>query len=153
MENDVKNNPEYINGNFFIYQSAQGAGRYAPHFSDGAFFEKARRYGRQAGVAVIYAGLLLFYLLKKPDLPWKVRLTIAGALGYFILPFDVLPDFIVGLGFSDDLSVLMGVLACCYVHVDDGVRERARAKVKEWFGEHCDGTGVVDGILGARSAA
>jgi uncharacterized membrane protein YkvA (DUF1232 family) len=148
MENEVKNND-----NFFSRGPGEDTGRYASHYSEGAFLAKARWYGRQAGVAVVYAGLLLFYLLRKPDLPWKVRLTIAGALGYFILPLDVLPDFIVGLGYSDDLSVLMGVLACCYVHIDEGVRERARAKVREWFGERHEGTRVVDHILGVRSLA
>ncbi len=147
MDNTVENNP--IHGNFFAHPPAGGGG-YASHYSEGAFLEKARRYGRRAGVAVVYAGLLLFYLLKRPDLPWKVRLTIAGALGYFILPADMLPDFILGLGFSDDLSVLLGVVTCCYGHVDDGVRERARAKVKELFGERCDGTGIVDRAIGAR---
>jgi uncharacterized membrane protein YkvA (DUF1232 family) len=145
MDNNAKNDPGF--------QHVGGAGHYASYYSEGGFIEKARRYGRQAGVAVIYAGLLLFYLLKRPGLPWKVRLAIAGALGYFILPLDTLPDFIVGLGYSDDLSVLLGVLACCYMHVDDGVRERARAKIKEWFGERCDGAMAVDSILGARSAA
>jgi len=128
-------------------------GRYASHYSEGAFFEKVRMYGRQAGVAVVYAGLLLFYLLRKPDLPWKVRLAIVGALGYFILPFDALPDFIVGLGYTDDLSVLIGVLACCYMHVDGGVRERARAKASEWFGDQCGGMALVDKMLGGRYAA
>lgn len=147
MDNTVENNP--IRGDFFSNRTGRG-GSYAAHYSEGAFLDKARRYGRQAGVAAIYAGLLLFYLLKRPDLPWKVRLAIAGALGYFILPADMLPDIIVGLGFSDDLSVLLGVLTCCYGHVDDGVRERARAKVEELFGERCDGTGIVDRVIGAR---
>jgi uncharacterized membrane protein YkvA (DUF1232 family) len=126
---------------------------YASHFSEGAFTGKARRYGRQAGISAIYAGLLLFYLLKKPGLPWKVRMAIAGALGYFILPFDMLPDFIVALGYTDDLSVLIGVLTCCYMHVDDGVRANAREKIKEWFGDDPGSTGIIDKMLGGRCAA
>ena len=32
--------------------------------------------------------------------PLKVRGTLFGALAYFILPIDVVPDFILGLGFT-----------------------------------------------------
>ncbi len=133
--------------------SPQSTERYASNFSDEAFFEKILNYGRQAGVAVIYAALLLYYLVQKPGLPWKVKLAIFGALGYFILPFDVIPDFIVGLGYSDDLTVLLGVLTCCYMYVDDHVREQARAKVSEWFGESHQSIGAIDRITNRKSPA
>jgi uncharacterized membrane protein YkvA (DUF1232 family) len=150
MENDTKSIPCYTNDG--ISGRTQPPYRHAARFSDGAFFDKLGGYGRQAGAAVVYAGMLLYYLLKKDGLPLQVKLAIAGALGYFILPVDALPDFIVGLGYTDDLSVLIGVLTCCYVHIDDGVRDRARAKVKEWFGEDCRGIGIVDGMLRSRQA-
>lgn len=147
MENDVKNTSHYSNA------TVQGTERYASGFSDSAFFEKILKYGKQAGVAVVYAALLLYYLVQKPGLPWKVKLTIIGALGYFILPFDVIPDFIVGLGYGDDLAVLIGVLTCCYVHIDDQVREQARAKVSEWFGEAHQSIGVVDRMMNKKTTA
>ncbi len=147
MENDVTITPHCNNA------QAEGTDRYASRYSEGAFFEKILKYGRQAGVAVIYAALLLYYLVQKPGLPWKVKLTIFGALGYFILPFDVIPDFIVGLGYADDLTVLIGVLTCCYMYIDDTVREQARAKVNEWFGEAHQGIGAVDRLMSKKSAA
>ena len=146
MENDVTITSHCNN-------SSEGPERYASNFSEGAFFEKILRYGRQAGVAVVYATLLLYYLVQKPGLPWKVKLTILGALGYFILPFDVIPDFIVGLGYGDDITVLIGVLTCCYMYIDDTVRERARAKVNEWFGEAHHGIGAVDRLMSKKNTA
>lgn len=83
----------------------------------------------------------------------KVRLIIPGGLGYFILPIDVIPDFIVGFGYTDDLSVLIGVLACCYVHVDDAVRTQAHAKIREWFGEEKQGFGIIDRVVTRGSMA
>jgi uncharacterized membrane protein YkvA (DUF1232 family) len=35
---------------------------------------------------------------------------IIGALVYFVLPTDLTPDFIPGIGYIDDLAVIMGVL-------------------------------------------
>ncbi len=51
--------------------------------------------------------LFLWEKIKSPDVPLRLKLTITGALLYLILPADVLPDFIPGLGLIDDLSVIM----------------------------------------------
>lgn len=49
--------------------------------------------------------------------PLKVRATLIGALAYFILPVDAVPDFMIGLGFADDATVLMTALTLLRGHV------------------------------------
>jgi uncharacterized membrane protein YkvA (DUF1232 family) len=49
--------------------------------------------------------------------PLKVRMTLIGALAYFIMPVDAIPDFMIGLGFADDATVLMTALALLRGHV------------------------------------
>jgi uncharacterized membrane protein YkvA (DUF1232 family) len=51
-----------------------------------------------------------YYAVKDPNTSIKVKATLAAALAYFILPTDLLPDFIAGLGFTDDFAVLFLVL-------------------------------------------
>lgn len=63
--------------------------------------------------------------------PVKVKGTLLGALAYFIMPFDVVPDFILGLGFTDDLAVLMTVMTLVKNHVTQAHRDRARDKLAE----------------------
>jgi uncharacterized membrane protein YkvA (DUF1232 family) len=58
--------------------------------------------------------------------PARVRGTLFAALAYFVLPFDVLPDFILGLGFTDDLSVLLAALGAIRVHIKPAHRAAAR---------------------------
>lgn len=57
-----------------------------------------------------------------------------SALGYFILPVDLVPDFIPVVGFTDDLAALIA----CYVKVSQNVtpeiRSKADVKMREWFG-------------------
>ncbi len=106
---------------------------YSSYYSEASLWNKILKYGRKAGISVIYAGLLLYYLLQKEDLPLQVKAAIIGALGYFILPIDVLPDIIVGLGYTDDLAVLLMMLKYCSKYMDEGVKARARAKIKELF--------------------
>jgi uncharacterized membrane protein YkvA (DUF1232 family) len=52
----------------------------------------------------------MYYALRDPKTPLKVKALIGAALAYFIMPFDLIPDWIVGLGFTDDLAVVMMVL-------------------------------------------
>lgn len=106
---------------------------YSAYYSESSLWNKILKYGRKAGISVIYAGLLLYYLLQKEDLPIQVKAAIIGALGYFILPIDVLPDVIVGLGYTDDLAVLLMMLKYCSQYIDEGVKAKARAKIIELF--------------------
>ena len=52
----------------------------------------------------------VYYAVRDPKTPMKVKATLAGALAYFILPTDFFPDFLAGFGFTDDFAVLMLVL-------------------------------------------
>ncbi|WP_163710784.1 YkvA family protein [Mangrovibacterium lignilyticum] len=83
---------------------------YKKYFSESSFKEKVQTMAKQAGAKVIYAAFLLYYLMKDPLVPTKVKITIAAALGYFILPTDAIPDIAPLVGFSDDLGVLVFVL-------------------------------------------
>jgi len=58
--------------------------------------------------------------------PLKVRMTLIGALAYFILPVDAVPDFMLGLGFADDATVLMTALTLLRGHVKPLHYEAAR---------------------------
>ncbi|PEO50494.1 hypothetical protein CN563_02685 [Bacillus sp. AFS026049] len=50
-----------------------------------------KKFGKKAGVKVVYVALLLFYTLQKPTTPVWAKTVIVGALGYFILPIDLIP--------------------------------------------------------------
>lgn len=105
-----------------------------------AVADTARLLGRigcvakRAGGEVVYRALLLVFVVRRPDVPWKVKAPILGALAYLPLPTDAVPDFLPGLGFSDDLTVIAGALAMASMFIDDNVRARARAQYRAWFG-------------------
>jgi uncharacterized membrane protein YkvA (DUF1232 family) len=68
-----------------------------------------------------------WYCASDAKTPLKVKGTLFAALAYFILPFDIIPDFILGLGFTDDLAVLMTALTLVKSHVTQDHRDRAAA--------------------------
>ena len=82
---------------------------------------------------MVTQALILFYVFKDPDTPAKPKLVIAGALGYFIFPIDVIPDFIPAMGLTDDLSVLLFAIKQVRDHIKPEHREMAEAKLGDWF--------------------
>lgn len=113
--------------------------RYAGHFDENAFWEKLKKFARKAGIKVTYGALLLFYVVKSPGTSTKDRAKILGALGYFILPIDLIPDFIPIAGFTDDLAALTWGVYCVIKSITPEVKAQAAAKLHEWFGPFDDG--------------
>ncbi|WP_335695498.1 YkvA family protein [Sporosarcina ureae] len=109
---------------------------YSKHFSEKKFWDKVLQFGKQAGVKLTYGALLLFYTFKKPTVPKKVKSTILGALGYFILPLDIIPDITPIVGYSDDLAVVMGAILVVATYIDAHTKQLAKNKVIDWFGEN-----------------
>jgi uncharacterized membrane protein YkvA (DUF1232 family) len=124
-------------------QSEEALQKHAEHYSEDKLWKKIQRFAKKAGSSVIYVVLILYYTMQKPELPVKVKATILGALGYFILPIDIIPDIAFGAGFVDDLGVLTAALLQVAAYVDDEVKRKAKEKLHAWFGDKVD-TSEVD---------
>ena len=104
------------------------------HYSEQSFWNKVKRYAKVAGKEVIGKALQLYYALEEPETPAWARATIYGALGYFILPLDIIPDIAPVVGFTDDLGAIVMALAAVSSCINDEVRRKAADKLAEWFG-------------------
>ena len=62
------------------------------------------------------------------------KAKIIGALGYFILPIDLVPDVIPVVGYSDDLAALIMALRSVWINVTPEMKSRAKETLKDWFG-------------------
>ena len=100
-----------------------------------AFWDKLRRYARVAGRTVVERALRLYYASQDPATPPWARRAIYAGLAYFLLPFDLIPDFIPAVGYTDDAATLLATLAFVSVYVGKDIKIRAAAKTAEWFGE------------------
>ena len=58
--------------------------------------------------------------------PLPIRATLFGALAYFVLPIDAVPDFLLGLGYTDDAAVLIAAFTAAKTHITEAHREKAR---------------------------
>ena len=106
---------------------------FSRHYNEKTLQQKLREFSVKAGQQVVYSVLLLYYILKSPDIPFKKKASIAAALGYFILPFDVVPDLIPLIGFSDDLWILIYTLVQISTSITPEIKKQAREKMLKWF--------------------
>lgn len=109
---------------------------YSKYFSEDSFWDKLKKFGKTAGSKVVYVGLLLYYTMKDKSISMKTRLSIAAALGYFIFPADAIFDLTPLIGYSDDLGVLLFVLAAVGKNITPEVKQKAKDKLNEWFGDN-----------------
>ncbi len=110
--------------------------KYAQAFSEVKLLEKIKKFARNAGVKVVYGALILFYTLQEHATPKLAKSIIIGALGYFILPTDFIPDFIPIVGFSDDLTALIAALVAVSLYVTQEIKFKAKDRLHVWFGEY-----------------
>ncbi|KAB0681221.1 YkvA family protein [Aureimonas leprariae] len=66
-----------------------------------------------------------------PTTPASTRGVLLAALAYFVLPFDIVPDFIVGLGFTDDAAVLWAAFRA----VQSNIKPEHYAQARETLGK------------------
>jgi uncharacterized membrane protein YkvA (DUF1232 family) len=112
---------------------------YSAEYSDKSFWDKVKEFAIRAGKEIIEKALVLYYCLEDPDTPKWARAVIVGALGYFIVPLDAIPDLTPIIGFVDDLGALAAALGMVAVHIKPEHRKKARNKMKDWFGEDDEG--------------
>ena len=61
--------------------------------------------------------------------PLKVKGILLAALAYFVMPFDIIPDMILGLGFTDDMTVLITAVSLIQRHMKPEHYDKARETI------------------------
>ena len=89
-------------------------------------WEKADSAGRQGPLKEVWEGLMTFLRLLRAyakgeysQIPWPSLVLIGAAVLYFLSPIDVIPDFLVGLGYVDDAAVVAFVMKAVATVLDD----------------------------------
>lgn len=72
-----------------------------------------------------------YFAMLDPQTPLKARLIVLGALLYFVTPFDLVPDLLLGIGFLDDASILAAAIASIRQSITPEHREAARRALSD----------------------
>src|ERR1700743_2803577 len=79
--------------------------------------------------------LAAYYCAFDKETPRHVQAALLGAIAYFILPFDFIPDMLPVLGFTDDAAVLATAMRLAVSYITDDHRQAARAALKRGIEE------------------
>ncbi|MEO0495846.1 MAG: YkvA family protein [Pseudomonadota bacterium] len=90
-----------------------------------------------------------YFCAMDSDTPVKVRGTLLAALAYFVLPTDLVPDFIMGFGFTDDIAVLTYVYSSLRANLRPAHYDLARKALQDQDSDD-DGTDDVPYEAGRR---
>lgn len=93
------------------------------------FWKTVRRAGRH--IPFMDELVAAYFCALDPQTPRRVRMTLMAALAYFVLPFDFIPDILLGIGFTDDIAVLMAAIASIRSHITPAHRAAAQRALEE----------------------
>jgi uncharacterized membrane protein YkvA (DUF1232 family) len=88
------------------------------------FWPKLRRFAARLPFAEDL--LAAYFCAFDRSTPRRVQFALIGALAYFVLPFDFIPDMLPLVGFTDDAAVLATAIRLVAVHISPRHREAAR---------------------------
>ena len=97
------------------------------------FWTKLRRFA--AGLPFAEELLAAYYCAFDRDTPRHVQAALIGALAYFVLPFDLVPDMMPVLGFTDDAAVLATAVKLVSSHMRPEHRDAARQAIARGLAE------------------
>ena len=87
----------------------------------------------KAGRTIAKPALEVLEMAIDPFTPPQVRVSLMAALAYLIMPFDLYPDFMPLVGFSDDFVALTAVLSIWSKYMTPSIRIRAERKLNKLF--------------------
>jgi uncharacterized membrane protein YkvA (DUF1232 family) len=105
--------------------------KYYRYFTKSKFHRKTNRLVRKSGEKILYNAFLLYYTMLDGEVSLKNKALIIAVLGYFIFPFDSIPDFIPALGFTDDLAALLFAIDRLKHSIRSQNEEKAKAHVQK----------------------
>ena len=107
---------------------------FGKEYNESSFWEKIQNCAGSAGTDVVGKALTLYYCLIDQDTPAWSKAVIIGALGYFVVPLDAIPDLIPVIGYADDLGGLASALAMVAMHLKPEHEAKAKERLRIWFG-------------------
>ena len=118
-----------------IQYLAENSEKLKQWYSDNQINEKITNVAKKAGGIIIYPVLLLYNILKSPQTAVQDKMFIIAPLAYFILPADIIPDFIAALGYADDGIAVTKSLQTVSSSITPTMQEDAKLQCEGIFGE------------------
>lgn len=101
------------------------------HFDANAFVSRISKSVKYLSTETIYYSFLLFEVIQSRKVSQADALIIVGALGYLILPVDLIPDFIPVVGLVDDAALIIKAVSKIQSSIDEEVKSLATERMSK----------------------
>lgn len=102
-------------------------------------FDKIMDYAMKVGRVAVRPVLLLYYVMRSDETPWKDKLTIFGALAYLVFPVDLLDaKRLPIIGWLDEITSLAVAIQRMSKYITPEMEARADAILDRWFPEYVE---------------
>lgn len=108
---------------------------YEKYFSESELLDKIKKFGKAMGATILYPVLLLFNLFKSGEINLKEKTMIVGTLGYVILPLDLIPDALAGMGYADDAMALTAAITALSSCLSENIQQISKEQLHQLLGE------------------
>lgn len=75
-------------------------------------------------------------ILKHPRTPLAAKMVLGLAVGYALMPFDLIPDFIPVIGHLDDLVIVPALVVLALWLIPDDIVQTCRNEIETELGHH-----------------
>lgn len=104
-------------------------------FSESQIDDKLINVAKKAGATIIYPVLLLYNVFKSPNTSLDNKLLIVAPLAYFVMPTDLIADFLPVVGYTDDGLAIVTCIKSLASSITNEIKEQAKVQCKELMGE------------------
>ena len=119
--------------------------QYVEYYDELQLIDKIKVVGKAIGTRVLSYVLIMVILISDKEIPLKIRLVFMAALGYLILPTDLVADLLPVIGFTDDIAFLSYAINNAREYITPEVKGKANEKLGQWLDIEAEDTEDVDG--------
>jgi uncharacterized membrane protein YkvA (DUF1232 family) len=119
--------------------------QYIEYYDELQLADKIKAVGKTVGAKVISYVLIMVILISDKNIPLKVRLVFMAALGYLILPTDLIADLLPAIGFTDDIAFLSYAISNAREYITPEVKGKAKEKLGQWIDNEAENVEAIDG--------
>jgi len=118
--------------------------QYVKYYDELQLTKKLKFVGKKIGSKVVFYVIIMAMLIADTKIPIKVRIVFMAALGYLILPTDLVVDLLPVIGFTDDIAFLTYAVSSAREYITPEVKDRAKEKLGQWLKEEAEDAEIID---------
>lgn len=97
-------------------------------------WDRIKEYAYKVGRVAVRPILLLYYVMRSDETPWKDKLTIFGALAYLVFPVDLLEaKRLPIIGWLDEITSLAVAIQRMSKYITPEMEAKADGILDQWF--------------------